>query len=237
MPEDDPELLHESDSEAEDQDQDDDLFSIPEPSDPTITVEIETNEYSASVCDECFEKNLIENVSIQSCSRCKNPFCLHFSSKIDPSFCVSCMSDLTVEKSVVTKTYEHVSEDGTLSTTSRRARQIKISGLDWLFAQRKIATLTDVESDMAIEYHRGMLTLHLTDNERRKNERIHRYAGVKITSPIPTVATIRTSEKKTTVKSVSNKKTEQVAAMMGVLLGQGKSIEDIMKILKGGKSS
>lgn len=201
----------------------------------------ETEEVSISsqVCDVCLKDNLLASVGILTCSRCKAPFCIHFSSRIDTQYCVSCMSDLSVTKEIITKAYEHYNEETDTTTRyARKARQIRIEGLDWLFAQRKIKLLTDPELDMVVEYHRNYLSLLLVEAEQRRTEKMHRYAGVKIQLPTPTTST--TTTKTTTIKSTktsSTKKQAQAQAALSVLLqsltAKGMSVDQITAMLKG----
>jgi len=183
---------------------------------------------SMFVCDECLTDNLIKRIGIISCSKCKRGFCIHFASKIDPQYCGECMSDVQVSKETIHKVYEHYNEETDIYTRySRKARRINISGQDWLFAQRKIKDLTDEELDMVIEYHRSMCNLLLAENEERKNKKMHRYAGVKVTPIVaaPTVAQPKASAAKAQLKSLmagmlaKGLKPEQIAAM---LKGMGK---------------
>lgn len=200
------------------------------------TAEPETPHLSSLVCDVCLELNLTTKSCIE-CVGCGKAFCFHFSSSVDASYCVNCLSDISVTKQVITKTYEHKNEEtGETKIYRRRAREIKIGGLSWLFAQRKIVELSDVELDMAIEYHRSICVLMIDESERRRNERMHRYANVKVHIPTPSTATV-TSGTTTTVKKTrtvsKNKQNEQLAALLKSLQAKGMSIEDIAKAVKG----
>jgi hypothetical protein len=186
------------------------------------------------VCDVCLELNLTTKSSIE-CKRCGKAFCFHYASSIDPDYCVNCMSEVSVTKQIITKTYEHKNEETGQSTFYRRkAREIKIEGLDWLFAQRKIKDLSDVELDLMIEYHRNICSLITAESERRRNEKMHRYAGKHIVIPTP-ATTVVTSNTTTTVKksrTVSKAKaTEQLAAVLQSLLAKGMSVDQIAKMM------
>lgn len=183
------------------------------------------------VCDVCLELNLTTK-SVIKCARCDNAFCYHFQSAIDSQYCVNCMSDISLTKQVITKTYESTNpETGEKSFYRRRARDIKIDGLSWLFAQRRITELADVELDLAIEYHRNICSLMIAESERRRNEKMHRYANVKLI-PIPSTTTVSTGTT-TTVKKTrtvsKNKAAEGAAAILSSMLGKGMSIQDILK--------
>lgn len=190
------------------------------------------------VCDVCMHDNLLKITGIRKCVRCQNPFCIHFASNVDPlCYCVSCMSDLTHTEQIVTKTYESYNEQtDKVRTYSRRARQIVMGGLDWLFAQRKIKEMTDPELEMAIEYHRLLAQEMLSESERRRAEKAHRYAGVKVVLPSATTQTTTTvtASKKTTT-TTSNKKLAQAQALISSLMAGGMSPDQIAAIL--GKKS
>lgn len=212
---------------------------------PTEAYNDEGVTLGSNVCDICIEDNLTAQAGIQGCKRCGNPFCIHYASKIDPiCYCVDCMSDLTLTKETITKTYVHEKWDPKTDTTyqtapyTRRARLIKVGGLDWLFAQRKILTLTDPELDMMIEYHRQLMTQIYAEADRRRTEKAHRYAGVKVVIPSASTQTTQTTTttvtKKTTKTISSNKAQAKIDALMASLLASGMSQEDIMKAFGGG---
>lgn len=186
------------------------------------------------VCDCCLELNLVTKSCIK-CARCGSAFCLHFASTIDAQYCVNCMSNMSVTKEVVTKTYEHKNaESGEIHFYRRKARAIKIEGLDWLFSQRKIAELSDVELDLSIEYHRNILNLMIAEQERRRNEKMHRYANVvfkpaNVTTKVSNTTT--TTVKKTRTIS-KDKASEQLQAVLKAMLAKGLTIEQIQAMAK-----
>jgi len=187
------------------------------------------------VCDVCIEKNLSERCTIE-CMRCGQIFCLHYASNVDACYCVNCMSDVSVTKQVITKTYESTGQDGEKHFYRRRARQITIGGLDWLFTQRKIPDYSDAELDLTIEYHRARLELLLSENEKRRAEKMHRYANVKVILPSTsgTATTTTTTVKKTRTIS-KNKQQEQLTALLKSLQAQGMSVAAIAAALGGEK--
>lgn len=135
-------------------------------------------------CPTCLESNLLDEIKAAKCSRCGGIFCLHFASSIDPQYCTECLSNVTLTKEVVTKTYEHYDEENDILTTyRRRARSIRLEGMDWLFAQRKIAQMDDNSLELAIEYHRTLLGGLLKEREDRRIAQAHRYAGLPNPAP------------------------------------------------------
>jgi len=206
------------------------ITDIPLPTEP------EEPHLTATVCDVCLELNLTHPTSVVYCERCGQAFCFHFASTVDAQYCVNCMSDITVQSSIITKTYEHKNDETGVHTFYRRkAREIKISGLDWLFAQHKIVTLTDLELDLAVEYHRDILALMITEYESRRNAHFHKYAGVKVTMPPLTkdrsIVTVTTRKTRTVSKT---KAQEQLAALVAQMLAKGMT-PDMLAALGGGK--
>lgn len=192
---------------------------------------------TSTVCDTCLELNLTTKSAI-ACARCEQAFCLHFASTVDAQYCVNCLSDISVTKQVITKTYEHKNQEtGQTTFYRRRARDIKISGLDWLFSQRKIAELADVELDLAIEYHRNILNLMIAEQEQRRNAKMHRYAGVKvIVAPSTTLVTDTTQTTVKKTRTVSKTKAqEQLAALLKSLMASGMTPDMIAALAKGKK--
>ena len=188
-----------------------------------------------TVCDCCLELNLTTK-TVTTCQRCEQAFCYHFASSVDPMYCVNCLSDISMQKSLITKTYEHTNpETGEHTFYRRRAREIKIDGLDWLFAQRKITELSDVELDLMIEYHRNILSLMITEGEQRRTAKMHRYANVKMHIATPSSTTV-TDSTHTTVKKVrgvsKNKAAEQMAALLKSMLAKGMTAEMIARMVK-----
>lgn len=213
------------------------LISPQEVPSPELDSEPKEPHIAHLVCDICLELNLTTK-SVIACVGCGLAFCYHFQSAVDSQFCVNCLSDISVTKQVITKTYEHHNpETGEASFYRRRAREIKIDGLSWLFAQRRIVDLSDPELDMAIEYHRNICSLMITESERRRNEKMHRYAHTPM--PIPTPSTTKIENGTTTTTTVKKtrtvsktKQTETVAAILASLQAKGMSIQDILKAVK-----
>jgi hypothetical protein len=201
------------------------------PAEPT---EIEESHLTVTVCDCCLELNLTHPTSVIRCARCGQAFCFHFASTIDAQYCVNCLSDIAVAKSVITKTYEHKNAEGQTVFYRRRAREIQISGLDWLFAQRKIIELSDLELDLSIEYHRNILSLMCTEQEQRRTAKMHRYAGMKIHLTPSTTGvnhTTTTTVKKTRTVS-KTKAQEQIAALLKNMAAKGMTMDKIAALLK-----
>lgn len=193
---------------------------------------------ASTVCETCQELNLTQKQHIITCLRCEQAFCYHFTSSVDAQYCVNCMSDISVTKQVITKEYVHRDDERQVTSVyRRRAREVQIKGLDWLFAQRRIADLSDAELDLQIEYHRNILQLLLIEQEQRRTARLHRYAGVKISIPRKSVDNTKTENTTTTTvkrtKTVSkNKQAEQVAAILNSMQAGGMSLDQILAKLK-----
>jgi hypothetical protein len=186
------------------------------------------------VCDSCLELNLTTRSAIE-CARCGKAFCYHFASKVDVQYCVNCLSDISMTKEVIVKTYEHKTEQGKDVFYRRRARAVRITGMDWLFAQRKISDLSDIELDLDIEYHRNIYKLMLDEQERRRTEKMHRYANTRVVLP-SSPATKSSSTTTTTVKKTrtvsKDKAAEQLAALLSSMKSKGVNMAQLQQLLK-----
>ena len=194
----------------------------------------EVGHLASTVCQSCLELNLLTKTSI-ACARCGQAFCLHFASTVDAQYCVNCMSDIEMTKQTITKSYEHSNpETGQRSFYRRKAREVQIKGLDWLFAQRKINDMADVELDLAIEYHRNIESLMIAEQERRRNAKMHRYAGVSIKIPSAPGTEVRDTKTTTVKKSRTiskNKQAEQLAALLKSMMAKGVDINSLAEKL------
>ena len=186
------------------------------------------------VCENCELKNLTEAIGIAKCSRCSSKFCEHFSSIVDTKYCVECLAEIKVEKEVVVQlTPFYTKETGELQyKRGRLATDIRISGTDWLFMSRKIPTLTDLELELVIEYHKSMAQLLLDERETRRMNYRHRFAGVKVTNTGSASGESVVVETKTT-KSISSTKNGQSAkALVEGMLNSGKTMAEIMSFIQ-----
>ena len=194
------------------------------------TSEVMLPEENSNVCEACLSENLIKQVGIRSCNKCKKPFCVHYASKIDTQYCVDCMSDVAVTVDKITVTYEHYNEaTDTVTTYSRRGKKITIDGFDWLFTQRKIPALTDAELPMAIEYHQTYCRLLIAEAEQRRTEKAHRFAGVKM----QTASTSTTTIVSKSTQTKSTKQAAQLSALMSAMIAKGMTMEQIKQMLGG----
>jgi len=232
--EDQPEELNELEADLPISEEPELIAEISSPESTSKSQEEESPHLTSTVCDVCLELNLTQAQHIIKCERCEQAFCFHFASNIDARYCVNCMSDISVTKQVISKEYVHRDEHSNITSVyRRRAREVKIDGLSWLFAQRKVVELSDVELDMAIEYHRNIMILMIDEQERRRNARMHRYAN-KFYIPTPSTTTVsdttHTTVKKTRTVS-KNKQQEQLNALLGTMGAKGININKIMSIL------
>jgi hypothetical protein len=143
------------------------------------------------------------------------------------------MSEVSVTVNNISKVYEHYNEiTETITKYSRRARQIKIEGSDWLFAQRKIKELSEIELAMVIEYHRTYFQLLLVEDADRKTAKMHRFAGVKIQGTSSVSASVTTTVTKST-QTKSTKAAAQLSSLLSSMLAKGLKPADIAAMLKG----
>lgn len=192
----------------------------------------------AKTCRNCQVANLTEEIRIQRCVKCHGIYCIHFASGIDPQYCTECLAEITLHKEVITKEYTHESYDEetdtvTQTTYRRRAKSLKLEGMDWLFAQRKIVSMSDDAMELAIEYHREILQAMVHEREDRKAKYMHRFAGVRATASgqvnvgDPSGLTI----KKTKVIS-STKAAATATSLAQSMLASGMDAATLLKMLQ-----
>ena len=190
-------------------------------------------------CDTCIGDNLLKDIGIKQCCRCGNPFCVHFASKYDCiHLCVSCGSEVELSKNDITRDitierYDALKDKVTTIYRKSYGKEYKLSGETWMFMQRRINTMSDAELDIAIEVHRQYLQLLCDDQERRRAEKAHRNANVKFIMPTTTTTSSTTTETKKVTVIKTDKAKEKASAAMQVLLSQGLSMEQILKLLGG----
>jgi hypothetical protein len=130
------------------------------------------------VCLVCREQNLTSQVTFNNCKGCGSVYCIHYASTIDPAYCTECLHDVTVKEEVIIKIQESYNpETDKLTSRTRKAKKITLGGMHWLFQARRIESLTDLELELAIEYHRDILNQMLLERDERRIERFHRNRG------------------------------------------------------------
>lgn len=213
------------------------------------------------VCTPCLESNLISAdvvETFQVCKRCSELFCPHGISRLDPQYCAHCCSDFKIidaEEIVVREV--HNDEGEVTSSKHFRIRHITVSGSDWLFYNRAISTLSDIELDLAIEYHRSILNGMLNERDSRFVTKIQRNKGKKagneskplLESPLyhsgdgaklsvsrTTTRTTRVKTVRTTQSGASAKADETIdgipGAVMKAMLKLGYTREQIVAMTK-----
>lgn len=191
------------------------------------------------VCDVCFVGNLTHSVNVKRCNQCNELHCTHFTSKIDPQYCIHCMHDVQVTTETVSKittTYDEVKDE--IKVRTRKAKQIKFTGLHWIFEQRKINDYTDAELDLAIEYHSATYKALLYEREQRRVDAIQKkYKASAFVVPTSTTASSVTESttvrKSKVIKSTKPNSAEiNLAAALQTLMQAGITAEDLMKKVK-----
>lgn len=193
-------------------------------------------EATSLVCMTCMRSNLTEEIRIQKCERCTKIYCVHFASNIDPRFCTNCLSDISMSKETIRKTYinELYDEESDTVVTkeyTRRAQLVKLAGFDWLFYQRKIFSMSDDALELAQEFHREILNAIIAEREDRKAKFMHRYAGVRVASNASAAGQVNvntTTEVKKTRTISSTKLAANANAMLQSMLATGMSLEQIL---------
>lgn len=190
------------------------------------------------VCVACRELNLTDQVTFNNCKGCGQVYCLHYASTIDPAYCTECLHDVTVKEETIVKTQESYNpESDKIYSRTRRAKKITLGGMHWLFQTRKIDTLTDLELDLAIEYHRDILNQMLLEREERRIQKFHRNRGkglpVRFDQGSVTETTLNTETVTKKVKVRQSVKADPMAvlqAAMAALKNAGLSPEAIAKM-------
>jgi hypothetical protein len=121
---------------------------------------------------ECLDCSFhYDNRRYRRCLRCDRLYCSHFASAVDPMFCTFCLSDITLEDTIIKKTVASKSLSGKKTFyRTMTARYLVFKGEDWMFAQRRVGTLSDSELELMIEYHREIKDRMLDERENRKIE-------------------------------------------------------------------
>lgn len=181
------------------------------------------------VCPTCMSLSLTDEIKTARCTQCNRIYCVHFASSIDPAQCVECLSDLSLTKETVIKEYEHYNEETDVVTRYRRkATSIKLDGLNWLFSQRKIVSLSDDDLELAIEYHRQILTGMISERETRRIAKAHRFAGIQMPKSSDS-STHTTTKIKKSIKSTKTGAT--VDSLMQSMLAGGMTPEQMLALL------
>jgi hypothetical protein len=210
------------------------------------------------VCTECLEENLIrEGIAdeLRTCSKCGELYCIHSASKLDPQYCIFCCNDFVVQDTEESYVRETRNESGAVtSRKTYKVRHLSLSGQHWLFNNRAITNLSDLELDLAIEYHRGICNGMLQERETRRTSHLHRNKNKRAgneehsllegsaAQPIiftqggAVVSLSQTSTKRTRSTKVKQAEVELIPGVpnsaVKILLAKGMSLDDIKAMLK-----
>lgn len=183
------------------------------------------------ICEVCKEEEH------KQCKRCGVAFCRHHASTIDFRYCALCLEDFSVVETIETKTTEYRNENGVVTSRRRQvAKNLKLIGTDWLFAQHAVENLTDEELTDTIEYHRNIASLMLMERETRRTEYFHKLGSYKVRVIDKSVAdtTGATKDKK---KKAEKKAPDQSAILAAFELLTGKKLtpEELAALMQKGK--
>jgi hypothetical protein len=133
------------------------------------------------VCTQCLEDNLIRSGVIETfvkCQKCGEEFCQHGVSKLDPQYCVHCCNDFKIVDVIEQEQRPIYNKDGGLIAVRQfKVRHITLSGLHWLFFNRAISSLSDIELEHAIEYHQSIYHGMIYEREARRVQKSQRNRG------------------------------------------------------------
>lgn len=227
------------------------LNSSTEANSEELAEEIAVKLPEQKLCTPCMEANLIQEGVVEKfleCPTCRELFCEHAVSKLDPKYCIHCCNDFKVIDVDETIQREHKNDAGQVTSIVRHTiRHLTLSGLHWLFYNRAINSLQDVELEHAIEYHRGILNGMLFEREARRTAKAHRNKGKvagnenrsltesSVANPIIQTGEgakfVTTSARKTTTrtKSVRSVTTSGVSATEKQAVGMVNALRELMK--------
>ena len=132
------------------------------------------------VCDDCDLRSDAENTT-KACERCGISFCAHNASRTDFRYCRDCFEDFHVIETIETKITSYTNNAGQITTRRKQiAKNLKLTGTDWLFANTQISLLTDEELMETIEYHRAIASVMLLEREERRTDELNKLSRVKI---------------------------------------------------------
>lgn len=143
--------------------------------------EITRAELPDRVCTQCLEDNLVRAGVIETfvkCQQCGEEFCIHGVSKLDPQYCVHCCNDFKIVDVVESQQRPIFNKNGQqIAVRQFKVRHITLSGLHWLFFNRAITSLSDIELEHAIEYHMSIYHGMIYEREARRVAKAHRNKG------------------------------------------------------------
>ncbi|HEY4799526.1 MAG TPA: hypothetical protein VII99_10660 [Bacteroidia bacterium] len=141
-------------------------------------------------------------------------------------YCVDCLSDLTLLKGE--EVYKRVDYDLVAEkerVVRRRATILKINGLDYLFMQRRNATMSDAELELKIECYKEQVISMILEREERK---IKKFKAQNI--KLGTIST--TTETKTDTANVTQTTIERNQKKVATILGNMKPEDALAALMK-----
>lgn len=142
---------------------------------------ISSAELPDKICTACLEENLIRSGVIEkfvTCQRCNEEFCIHGASKLDPQYCIHCCNDFKIIDVIESVQRPITNAKGEVTGVRQfRVRHITLSGLDWLFFNRAISSMSDLELAHAIEYHQSIYHGMIYEREVRRVQNSQRNKG------------------------------------------------------------
>ena len=97
----------------------------------------------------------------RQCVKCKQPFCIEHSSKIDPTYCEHCLIDVTLTEDTFQRITEDYDEetDQIVTKKSPIAKRIKLNGADWAFHTERINKQSDEELKLTLQFYKASVSL------------------------------------------------------------------------------
>lgn len=188
------------------------------------------------VCELCILDEVAGAQNVKDCEKCGVRYCAHFASATDFRYCGNCMDDFQVIETVEVKVTEKIGPNGEVIHRKRQlARNLKLTGTDWLFTLNKISYMSDEEITASIEYHNEIKAQMLQERETRRTEFLNKLSKVRINYTKRDDVDSTGAIKAVKVKTPKKKPDENViAAAFATLLGASMTpaqIEEMMKKL------
>ncbi len=149
------------------------------------------------------------------CLRCQKWLCWECCSKLDPSYCIECIADVTVKDDTFTRTETDFNEKtNVMTTTTARCRHISFVGADWVWHSKSISTMSDEDLKARFEYYRAtvaQMELEITTRRIKKTHQMYSLPGQ------PRTFTVTTKREVKTTKTSKNSKEINLGALATAL--------------------
>ena len=123
----------------------------------------------------CWLCDTEENIVNTHCAKCKKAYCRTCASKLEPAFyCDDCYKDVEI----IEQTYERVTTDFDLKKEElvrhkASCKQIMYKGIDWMFHQKFLCTMSEEEQRTTLQMYKAEVTLLESELLEKSIRRTH----------------------------------------------------------------